>query len=144
MVGRTLRGCECGPPPYECLLDDQIITQLNDQDGSFRPQPRLPKESDMSVLLGEVDVETAFRNVVGRDPFEGELDGRLVRSAKVGDIRRVGFAVVHTPSRRVKNSLHSSIVWPADAASPPEVPWIEEMINALDLCFSDADEKVKP
>lgn len=98
----------------------------------------------MSVLLGRVDVETAFRHVVGRDPFEGELAGRRVRWAAAGDIRGAGFAVVHTPNLRVRDSIHSSIVWPSDPTSSPEVPWVREMIDALDLCFSDLSEKVKP
>jgi hypothetical protein len=141
--GRRLRLCTCGPPAYECLDDDQIVTQLSNPTGEFRIQPRLESESDLSILVGDLDFATAFRNVTGREPFEAEIAAQQVRRAQVGSIRAIGFAVVHTPNPKVRNSLHSSIVWPADPSVVPAVPWIEDMLAPLDLCFNNFDEKVK-
>lgn len=98
----------------------------------------------MSILVGELDFQTAFLNVVGREPSPEEVAVQGIRTAMVGDIRKAGLAVVHTPARKIANSRHSSLVWPAEPNVEPATPWPDEIISALELCFSKKEEKVKP
>jgi hypothetical protein len=120
-----------------CIGDDEYVTQMSDRDGTFRAEPRLSGETDLSVLRGQLPFDETFRNVARRSPGPSEVDAQSVRYAVAETLRSLGFAVVHTPSRRTKNLLHSSIVWPKDPSEAPKVPWLERQRTALESAFPE-------
>ena len=132
------QACSCGPAPQDCLDDDTIVTQLSNKDGSFRKAPRSGMERGTSVVIGSVELSAAFAQVTKRLPTEDDLRCNRIRAAKVGDLRTAGFAVVHTPGKKILDNPHASVVWPA--ANPlrfQEIPWSENVSLRFDACFNE-------
>lgn len=134
--------CGCGPPPEECIQDNEILTQFGPKAGKFRNQPRIERELGLSVLVGTWTPEEALRFVLppGQVPTRGQLNAAVVRLTTAGELRKAGFAVVHTPGR-VKPKRHASVVWPqADPLVGPVVPWPAAVSEKFDSCFNEGRE----
>ena len=126
--------CKCGPPPEECLQNDEQITQLSEAGGApFRDAPRSDRERGLSVIRGKREVEEAERLVKVRLTSP---DNR-VRHATVGVLRAAGFAVVHTPTRT--NPDHVSVIWPGDNwKTQQDIPWSPEVMLKFAACLGSS------
>jgi hypothetical protein len=87
----------------------------------------------MSVIYGRLDVLDAMSKIM-RLVTEERAAGRQVRYARAGDLRDAGFGVVHTPSKA--NKLHCSVVWPPEPNPGARVPWPDDLVDALQTCFT--------
>lgn len=134
------RACRCGPPPEECVGDDEILTHYG-HNGEFTPAPRESvQEREVSVLRGPYTAHEAARQVRGSRLSDAERSAASARYAHAGDLRDKGFAVVHTPGR-VRNPGHVSIVWPADdPLNRQDIPWPQDVVTAFNGCFNDSVE----
>jgi hypothetical protein len=130
--------CRCGPSPDECVSDDTLLSQHAPKAGKFRNAPRVEREVEVSLLLGEWSVEDATRYVLmGNPPTRGQLSRAAMRLTSAGKLRRAGFAVVHTPGR-IKGGPHVSVIWPAnDPLNDARVPWPPEVSERFDSCFNE-------
>lgn len=132
--------CRCGPPPEQCVSDSEVLTQHGWVGRSFRNQPRIERERGLSVLRGELTLEEATRYILPREPTEQDLTRARVRWTTAAVLRRIGFAVVHTPGE-VRGSVHCTVAWPdADPLENPQVPWPPEVSEAFDACFNEEGE----
>lgn len=125
-------------------MDDEFVTQLNNPDGMFRTAPRVNGEVDLSVLRGRLTLQEAYTYVTTGEPLEDDLVGRAVRYTTAGALRNEGFEVIHTPTRKIKNSIHTSVVWPGMEDGTPQVPWGDSQTQALELAFSQKGVKNEP
>lgn len=130
--------CRCGPPPDQCIQDDELLTQHTWRAGVFNDEPR-QGELDLSMLRGDVSVA---------DACDYRTSGVRVSAAKIakagrrqttaGKLRAAGLAVVHTPGQRIKNGLHVSVVWPQDdPVHVQQTPWPPDVSNGLAACFNE-------
>lgn len=135
------RACRCGPPPEECVGDDELLTQHTWVDGEFIDEPR-ESEKDLSMLRGDVSVEECctFRSpIYGAAPAKVAASGRRVAAA--GKIRAAGLAVVHTPGPKTPKGLHVSIVWPqGNPIQAQKAPWPTRVSEAFKACFNEEEE----
>lgn len=124
-MGLTI-GCNCVADPYACLGDDEYVTQLNEHDGHFKTAPQPHRENELSVLRGRRTLEESLLRRIRRlkPPLEQSvLEGRMIRIARVGDLREAGFGVVHTPAKKIKKDIHVSLVIPAHPDSDVMAEW---------------------
>lgn len=129
--------CGCGPPPEQCVRDDEVLTQYGQLRSPFRGQPRVERELGISVLRSVNSLEEATRHVLRREPTDSDLRKSRIRRTTAAVLRAAGFAVVHTPGR-VLHSPHCTIVWPdADPIETPQVPWPAEVSERFEECFND-------
>lgn len=130
--------CRCGTPPDECVPDDSLLTQHAWKAGKFRNAPRVEREVGLSMLIGDVSVEDATRHVLmGKPATREQLRRAVVRLTRAGKLRKVGFAIVHTPGR-ITAGRHVTVVWrDDDPLNHPEVPWPPAVSDLFDTCFND-------
>lgn len=109
------------------ITDDEFVSQYGSRETGeafFWDRPR-PKDRDgLSAMLGKVTPAEA-RKPVRRVGALTEDDG--VRYARVGDLRKRGFIVTHTPSRG--NTDHVSIRYPG--------AWDDDISRAFDESWSN-------
>ena len=122
--------------------DEIYLTQQSWDPPAFRNQPRIDRETAVSMLIGDQwTVEEACTYVYGgRQPSPRKLERAGLRITTAGRLRDAGFAVVHTPGA-IKDGPHVSIVWPGD--DPLEyqaVPWPDEASALFDACFDGNEE----
>lgn len=130
--------CHCGPPPERCVRDEEVLTQYGLIRSPFRNQPRIALELGLSVLRGQISLEDATRYVIQAKPAERDLMKARIRRTRAGVLREAGFAVVHTPGRRVRASAHCTVAWPdSDPLETPQVPWPSEISGRFDSCFNE-------
>lgn len=135
--------CHCTVDPGMCLSDDERVTQLDERDGSgFRMAPRVdPEEFGVSVMRGTLTLEETFQLVTKGMPLPAP-GSRRVRYASVGSLREAGFEVVHTPSRRLANHPHCSVVVPSQMGElDPIVPWDAGVREAFQRCFNESERE---
>jgi hypothetical protein len=119
--------------------DSAILTQFAWKVGAFRDIPRHERdERGLSVLVGEVSIQDAATYVLmGEAPTARQLSRAVVRLTSAGDLRAVGFAVVHTPGR-IKEGIHASVVWPDDdPVARPDGHWDTELSALFNSCFNE-------
>jgi hypothetical protein len=133
--------CHCGPPPEQCVGDEEVLTQYGLIRAPFRNQPRIALELGLSVLRGRISLEDATRYVIQAKPAERDLMKARIRRTRAGVLREAGFAVVHTPGRRVRASVHCTVAWPdSDPLRTPQVPWPSEISERFGSCFNEYRE----
>lgn len=107
--------------------DEEWLTQYGTQGQPFRNEPRWSQENEVSLLLGRLSVERAAELVTRRRLFP---DHDRTRYTTAGSLRRQGFRVTHTPTKR--NSAHVSVGRDDD--------WGSSCCTAFDGCFgADGD-----
>jgi hypothetical protein len=129
--------CTCGPPPEQCVSDDEILTQHSWKLGSFADAPR-STELEQSMLRGVVTVADAcsYRSG-GVRVTANRIERAGCRQTTAGKLRAAGFAVVHTPGTKIKNGIHVSIVWPPDdPLDTQRTPWPPEVSERFAACFN--------
>lgn len=131
------RACKCERPAESCVQDDEVLTQHARRQGRFIDAPRVDQEVELSMLRGRWSVEDATRyRCSGRPPTQQDIDRAEVRYTTAGRLRAAGFAVIHTPSTRITNDAHVSVVWPPDdPLERQDVPWPEEVTEGFKSCF---------
>lgn len=94
------------------ILDDEALTQCGrviEGGFSFNDRPRMFRdlpETALSLVRGELPASTAVARAFGR---AYEADSDACRHTSAGTLRREGFRVEHTPSKR--NPDHVSVYW---------------------------------
>ncbi len=131
--------CACGTPPQECVRDEEWVTQVTDPHGNFYNEPRdYRSEVEVSALRGKLQVAEALRYVMKMPPNEADIARNGVRHAQAGTLREAGFAVVHTPGRRIRQSPHVSIVWPDDdPLARQDTPWPADVSLEFNRCLNE-------
>jgi hypothetical protein len=142
LASEVLNTCGCGTPPFECVEDDQYLSRLNEPDGSFRfcPNPT-SGEPDYSMVIGNLPVEEALAARLKRSLHQKDLENREVRVTTAGELRRRGFGVVHTPSKR--NKRHVSVVHPSSPDQDLTIPWTSDQASQLESCFENLASSVE-
>jgi hypothetical protein len=133
--------CKCGPPPDQCVPDEAFLTQ-HAYNGKFRRAPRIEREVDVSLLVGNDWSEASATRYIlrEREPSERQLAETTLRQTTAGALRRVGFAVVHTPGK-IKTKPHVSVIWPnSDPLVRQQVPWPPGVSDRFDACFTGNEE----
>jgi hypothetical protein len=114
------------------LSDDLRLTQYGEQPPvgeGFRDRLRESiGETEISMILGEVDASAAAMLVTGYLAVAA-----MRRVTTVGRLRRAGFRVVHSPTKR--NRLHIS-VYPPIMTTGEHVEWDDELANQFNACFT--------
>lgn len=111
------------------IPDDALLSQYGrvvPGQPVFRSRPRWDHESDLSLILGKLAVEEVTALVTGRIANHSDR----VRYVKAGDLRKRGFLVGSTPTRRIP--LHVSVTVPAGA-----VPWDHRTEAQFEACCRD-------
>lgn len=134
------KACKCGPPPEECVKDDTVLVRYYAaarRDTAFTL--REGNETALSVLMADDwslhEIATYVR--MGRPPTPEVLATARALRTTAGNLRRSGFAAVHTPGA-IPNGPHVSVVWPA--AKPFEeqaATWPPEVSAAFRACFNE-------
>jgi hypothetical protein len=109
-----------------CIDDGEILTHHTPQSGQYNNAPR-PEvlEVELSAMRGKLTKTEACMRRNRGDPVAPQDVARAgVHYATAGDLRRAGFAVVHTPGRKGEGNGHVSIVWPdANPLDEQESAW---------------------
>src|SRR5688572_3840713 len=109
------------------LGDDEEVTQYgnSETEPNFRKTPRLgtPHPHAMSVTIGRRS-PSDMASLVGRRPVP---KADRARYARVGELRRLGFSVVHDPVPG--NASHALVNWPDD--------WDDTVSRAFESCFGE-------
>jgi hypothetical protein len=136
------RSCTCGGPPEFCVADEEELTQhgkIANGMEVYRDEPRVATERDLSLIRGHLSPEEATRYRLPRATRRDFRRAR-VRYTTAGVLRKAGFAVVHTPSGRINDDPHVSVVWPAEAPlERQDIPWPEEVKARFAQCFEGND-----
>lgn len=114
------------------LPDELHLTQYGEQPPlgeGFRCRLRENiGETEISLILGDVDAAAASVLVVKYlSPYA------MTRVTTVGELRRAGFKVAHSPTRG--NRLHVS-VYPPDLATDVSAEWDDELAKRFNACFT--------
>lgn len=118
------------------------LTQHAWKPTGFREQPRVEREVDISLLVGDDwTAESASRYILmGRDPDPKRLRSVTLRLTTAGRLRAAGFGVVHTPGK-VKGGPHVSVVYPGDRPLYEHTtPWPPEAAEQFVACFAGYHE----
>lgn len=111
------------------LADHQPLTQYGNAfhppGKPFRSRPRMGKEMEVSLLAGKLSVHEAVARVMPRRAHAQPGDG--VRHTTVETLRRAGFIVRATPTRR--NSYHVSVLLDDSRE------WTDDVCQLFDACF---------
>jgi hypothetical protein len=114
------------------LPDDLRLTQYGERPPigeGFRDRLREDiGETEISMILGEVDASAAALLVTGYLAMAA-----VRRVTTVGQLRRAGFRVVHSPTKR--NRLHVS-VYPPLVASGETAAWDDRLADLFNACFT--------
>lgn len=107
------------------LQDGESLTQYGSSQPMtagrvFRARPR-SSEKDLSLLAGRLTPVAAATAVTG-----GAAPGSFARYTTVGKLRRAGFTVLHTPSRKLQN--HVSVEYSGE--------WDDDVDTRFDACFT--------
>jgi hypothetical protein len=115
------------------LPDDLRLTQYGERPPlglGFRDRLREEiGETETSLILGEVDASAASMLVA---KYLSAFAMRRLTS--VGELRRAGFQVVHSPSKA--NRLHVS-VFPPVLATGERAEWDDELAVQFNACFTE-------
>lgn len=131
--------CTCGPPPQDCVKNDEVLTQYGKVGQDFRSAPRVEEigERALSMLRGRFAPAEAGRALRGRRLSPQEAAAARARYVTAGRLREAGFAVVHTVAR-VTNPQHVSVVWPdTDPLNRQDAPWPSHVSAAFTACFNE-------
>jgi len=119
------------------IPDDAVLTQYGMLDPAgqpiFRSAPRYPREVELSMLWGELDVAEAAQ-LVRKRPAVGD---DLVRHCRAGDLRARGFEVDHTPSLSIPNHVSVTVAaghvqWDTEQESTFAELFLEPWKGAVD------------
>ena len=128
--------------PEQCITDGEELTHHTKNAGEFLNAPRIETEREVSLLRGRLTTEEATRYRVrrgGEAAVKAALERSDVRHTTAGQLRQAGFAVVHTPGRRI-NGPHVSVVWPAgDPLARQDIPWPDSVEARFTKCFNGND-----
>lgn len=136
----TSMSCRCGPPPEQCLADDEVVSHYGEINATgachHHSSPRPPKVPALSVHRGRLTPHEACAHV--RGPVTDALLTRTcVRYTTVGALRTAGFAVLHTPGR-LTAGVHCSVFYPAgNPTTDQTAPWPASVRKAFDRCFNE-------
>jgi hypothetical protein len=114
------------------IPDDAELTQFGEmgEGGAvFRNKIR-PEigETDMSLMLGRVDADTASRRI-----RRIVVPNAMARYATASAFRSKGFIVAHTPTK--KKAYHVSVFAPLENDRPRE--WDNDLAKLFDSCFTE-------
>lgn len=90
-------------------------------------------ETEISLILGDVDASAASVLVT-----KYLTPSAMTRATTVGALRRVGFVVVHSPTRG--NRLHVS-VFPPSLESGDLIEWDDEVAKRFNACFTESSDR---
>lgn len=123
----------------QCIADDEILTHHASQRGQYNNSPR-PEvmEVELSVMRGLLTtVEACMRRNGGRPAHPSDVARAGVRYTTAGELRSLGFAVIHTCGRKGEGNGHVSVVWPAtNPLDEPDPAWPPPVQNAFAACFT--------
>lgn len=131
------RTCDCAVPPDRCISDETVLVQYTSDRREFRNKPRAERESSVSLLMADGWTLAEVSKYVRRHAANpAVLERAGLRRTTAGALRKVGFAVVHTPGR-VAPFVHVSVVWPAEDALETQNPaWTNAVSADFDSCFN--------
>ena len=129
----------------QCIRDDEILTHLTNRSGEFDNGPRhLPgfDEDEVSMRRGAILKVEACRLRNGRQlTHPADVARATIRRTTAGDIRRQGFAVIHTCGRAGEANGHVSVIWPdADPLAVRECDWPALVQDAFAACFTEVED----
>lgn len=141
--------CSCLEPQEICIPDNQTISHVSEEDGSWRNTPRIPPppnvhndEGEFSAYLGRVTSEQAKATFPKKK--REQWSRRHMRYTTAGKLRESGFYVLHTPNENNPSSNHVSIVLPQSngifiaGCSPLLSTWGVAEQQSLCTCFGMA------
>jgi hypothetical protein len=119
-----------------------MLTHHTKTAGQFLDAPRIETEREVSLLRGKLTVEEATRYRFrrgGTAAIQAAAERSDVRHTTGGQLRRAGFALVHTPGRMI-DGAHVSVVWPADdPLERQDIPWPDTVAARFASCFTGHD-----
>lgn len=116
-------------PEGRALADDEQLTQYGSNTNPtseglpFHQKPRPKDEGSLSMILGRYTPQQASQAI----GLFRTLDGDGARYTTVGDLRRAGFTVTHSPTAR--NADHVSVSAPNG--------WTSQHAEEFNKCFND-------
>lgn len=123
-----------------CIQDDEILTHHTSERGKYinAPRPALPEE-EVSLMRGALTKAEACRQRIGGSPPAPTDVARAgIRYAEAGELRKAGFAVVHTCGKKGESNGHVSVVWPDDnPLDNQESEWPLPVQKAFAACFTE-------
>lgn len=132
-VSKSRQGQLAPSTPQE-LPDEARLTQYGERSpvgSGFRDRLRTEiGETEMSMILGEVDVTAAAVLIT-----KHLAPGAERRVTTVGRLRYAGFVVIHSPTRG--NPLHVSVYAPRDEKSAEHVEWTHKVARRFNACFTE-------
>jgi len=124
----------------QCIADGEVLTHHTSQRGQYNDAPR-PEvmEVELSVMRGRLTrVEACMRRNGGRPAHPSDVKRAGVRYTTAGQLRSVGFAVIHTCGRKGEGNGHVSVVWPAaNPLDQPDPAWPPHARKAFAACFTE-------
>ena len=97
----------------QCIGDAEMLPHHTPQRGQYAnaPQAEIPLEREVSVMRGRLTKFDACKQRIGGEPAAADVARAAIRYAMAGDLRRAGFAVIHTCTRKLgEASGHISVV----------------------------------
>lgn len=126
----------------QCIGDDEILTHHTSQRSQYNNAPR-PEvlEVELSVMRGKLTrAEACMRRNGGRPAHPADVQKAGVRYTTAEELRRAGFAVIHTPGRKGEGNGHVSVVWPpANPLDQPDPAWPPHVQEAFAACFTELE-----
>jgi len=134
------RACRASEKPWLCISDERVLTQFSRKANKYLSEPRYDREREVSLLTGKLTIEQAARYVLS-SVFARDIQRASVRYTTAGDLRKAGFAVLHTPGRISAGCdgdlTHVSVIWPAgDPVQRQDIPWGPEVTDSFARCFN--------
>jgi hypothetical protein len=139
------RVCRAAEQPWLCISDEKVLTQFSRNANKYLSEPRYAREREISLLTGKLTIEQAARYVL-RSVFTRDIERASVRYTTAGDLRKAGFAVLHTPGRIFAGCdgdlSHVSVIWPADdPVQRQDIPWEPDVTASFTQCFNGHEDE---
>lgn len=127
----------------QCIGDDETLTHHTVVRGTYNNGPRPDFEEDeVSVFRSAIaKAEACMRRNRNQPVAPQDVARAGIRRAVAGDLRKAGFAVIHTcgPKKNETNG-HISVIWPAaDPLDQREAEWPPEVQEAFAACFTEEE-----
>lgn len=127
----------------QCIGDGEILTHHTKQRGQYinAPRPEIPEEVEVSVMRGKLTkAQACAQRNRGVPAHPADVEKAGVHYARAGDLRRKGFAVIHTCGRKGEAYGHVSVVWPdTDPLDQPDPAWPAPVQEAFASCFTEQE-----